>query len=196
MKKNILYWPGRGQDTEVLKEFRKVLSNEYLIDIVNFEYDRGSLEPQRWNILQNKYSWWIGISLGASLEYYSYNYIELKNRPNRITLINPFSSRKILSEEKKFDISSQWDFAPRNSIIKVEKIDLVSSIFDTKIPMYHGIDLLDKAISNDKEIVFVNSNHTIDEKCAQIQLANILLGKSEENAEINYCNIYKQFRKK
>ena len=92
MKKNILYWPGRGQDTEVLKEFRKELSNEYLIDIVNFEYDRGSLEPQRWNILQNKYSWWIGISLGASLEYYAYNYVELKNRPNRITLINPFSS--------------------------------------------------------------------------------------------------------
>lgn len=194
MRKKVLYWPGMGQNIEILKEFRREISKDFKIDIINFKYDKGNLNPKEWKILENTYEWWIGISLGASLAYYAYNYVKISNRPKRITIINPFSSRKILSNEKKFDMTKQWDFSPIENTIKIEKIDLVSSVFDTEIPMYHGIDLLNSTISEKKKIIFINSNHTIDDNEAQEQLAKILLGKSEKNARANYCNVYKQFR--
>lgn len=194
--KKILYWPEMGQNIDILKYFREEFTNEYKIEIIDFKYDIGKLKPQEWNIIHSKYDWWIGISLGASLAYYSYNYVTEKSRPYRLILINPFSSRKILSNEKNFDMTEQWDFSPKKTEINVEKIDLVSSIFDTKIPIYHGIELLNKANSNDKSIIFVDSNHTIENKEAQIQLANIFMEKSEKkNVETNYCHIYKQYRK-
>ena len=63
---------------------------------------------------------------------------------------------------------------------------------DFKIPTYHGIELLNNANSTIKRIVFINSNHTIDKKEEQIELAKILLNEDEKNERFNYCNIYKQ----
>lgn len=155
--KKILYWPGMGQSADILKYLKTELSKSYQLDIVNFEYDVGNLEPGKWKILNDKFDWWIGISLGASLLYYSYNYVAEAKRPNRLTIINPFSSREKLSIEKGFDLSKQWNFSPKEKNINVNKIELVASVYDFKIPTYHGIELLNNANSTNKRIVFINS---------------------------------------
>ncbi|MBR0428349.1 MAG: hypothetical protein IJK18_09185 [Clostridia bacterium] len=196
--KKILYWAGRGQDLKILESFRNVLKKEgYEIDYINIEYDTGELSPNQWNqVVNNDADWWIGISLGASLLYYSINFIK-KSKPSRITLINPFSSRRILSEERGFDLNNQWDFSPKDCKIEVENLELVLSQKDTKIPMYHGIELLNNTICNNKKIIFVNGDHIIDKDEAQVELAKILikneiLNGGNNNERYNYCNIYKQ----
>lgn len=190
--KRILYWPGMGQQKDILKHLRDELSKENIIDFIDFDYDKDELDPSKWNILKNKYDWWIGISLGASLLYYSYNFLKEEYRPKRITIINPFSSRKKLSEERNFDLSNQWNFMPKEQNINIEIIDLISSVYDSKIPMYHGIELLNDTNSKEKNLIFVNGGHTIDDLNAQIELAQILLNKGICNEGYNYCNIYKQ----
>lgn len=195
--KKILFWAGRGQDLKILENFRKqLIKSGFQIDYINIRYDEGELLPNKWKqVLYNDSDWWIGISLGAALVYYSANFAE-GYKPKRITLINPFSSRKILSEEKGFDLSNQWLFSPKDCTLKIDNMDVVLSTYDTKIPMYHGIELLNKTICNNKKIVFVDSNHTIDDINAQIELADILienesLNGGNDNERYNYCNIYK-----
>lgn len=199
----ILYWPGRGQNLEVLKYFRnELLQNGFLIDVIDIEYDNSELNPLNWNkVKENDCSWWIGISLGASLLYHALSYIDDLYKPTRITLINPFYSRKKLSDEKGFDLRGQWEFSPIENTINVRQIELVSSVFDKKVPMYHGIKLLNKTISNDKKIIFIDAEHTINLKEAQNELAKVLCdiniiekkekGKIINEKRYNYCNIYK-----
>ncbi len=196
--KKILYWAGRGQDLKILDDFRKELEkNEYVIEYINIKYDSGQLSPSEWiQVTNNSADWWIGISLGASLLYYSTNFIR-KHKPSRITLINPFSSRKILAEEKGFSLENQWVFTPKNCNVEVDNFDVVLSLNDNKIPMYHGVELLNKTISNNKQIIFVKGNHIIDDNMAQIELANLLikngiLNGENDNGRYNYCNVYKQ----
>lgn len=201
MKNNrILYWPGRGQDLKVLKYFRnELLQNGFLIDVIDVEYDIGELNPLNWaKVKENNCDWWIGISLGASLLYYALNYVDDLCKPTRITLINPFCSRKNLSNEIGFDLTNQWDFSPIENTVNVDQIELVSSVFDVKIPMYHGINLLNKTISSNKKLIFIDEKHTIDLKEAQIELAQLLCdiniiekGKKGNGKGYNYCNIYK-----
>ena len=198
MKKNkILYWPGRGQDLNILKRFRDDLEKHgFELEYIDIKYDEGILNPYKWKkVVENDADWWIGISLGASLLYYSMS-ASGKNRPNRITLINPFSSRETLSKEKNFNLENQWNFAPIDCKEKVNNFDMVLSIDDKKIPMYHGAILLNNTISENKQIIFVNGNHTVDNENAQTELARALenidvIDKSEKNERYNYCNIYK-----
>ena len=195
MNKKILYWAGMGQDLEILKYFRSELAhNGYEITPVTIKYDYGKLNPNSWNIIKNNSAdWWIGISLGASLLYYSYDFVVNINKPSRITIINPFSSREKLSKERNFDLSKQWNFTPKNAKCDVEEIDLVSSLYDIKIPMYHGIELLNNAVSKCKNLIFVSEGHTITDINVQKELANVLLNINREknNEKYNYCNIYK-----
>lgn len=193
----ILYWPGRGQDLEILKHFRKELETKgYQFSHINIKYDENELCPNTWEqVIENTADWWIGISLGASLLYYSLQYVEKCNRPKRITLINPFYSRRILSKEKGFKMENQWDFNPIDYKETVNYLDMVLSINDTKIPMYHGAKLLNNTICENKQIIFVNESHTIDNKRAQVELAKILGNKEIFDRSIyeryHYCNIYK-----
>ena len=196
--KKILYWAGRGQDLKILNDFREELKKDgFEIDYINVKYDSGQLSPNKWEqVTNNNADWWIGISLGASLLYYSMNFIK-KNKPNRITLINPFSSRKILSEEKGFSLDNQWLFSPQNCDVEVDNLDVVLSTNDTKIPIYHGVKLLNKTISKNKQVVFVESDHIINNNKVQAELARVLIenrmlygGNNDE--KYNYCNIYKQ----
>lgn len=190
--KKILYWPGMGQNIDILFDLKKELSKKFKLDIINFDYDVGNLNPLDWEILKNKYDWWIGISLGASLLYYSYNFIKKDIRPKRLTIINPFSSRKILSKEKGFDLSNQWDFSPKAQEVTVKKMELITSIYDEKIPNYHGFELINKTNSKNKKIILVNSNHIIENSKVQLELSKILLNGEIKNEKFNYCNIYKQ----
>ena len=195
--KKILFWAGRGQNLKILENFRnELIKAGFKIEYINIKYDEGELLPNKWKqVSDNNADWWIGISLGAALLYYSANYAK-ENKPKRITLINPFSSRKILSEEKGFDLSNQWEFSPKNCMLNIDNMDVVLSTYDTKIPMYHGIELLNKTICNNKKIVFVDSNHTIDNINAQIELSDILIENESsnggnDNERYNYCSIYK-----
>ena len=195
--KKILFWAGRGQNLRILENFRKQLEKSgFQIDYIDIRYDEGELLPNKWKqVSDNNADWWIGISLGASLLYYSANFVE-KYKPKRITLINPFSSRKVLSEEKGFNLDNQWVFSPKDCVLKIDNMDVVLCTYDAKIPMYHGIELLNKTICNNKKIVFVDSNHTVDDINAQIELADILiknegLNGGNNNERYNYCNIYK-----
>lgn len=196
-KKKILYWPGRGQNLEILKNFRKNLEGKgFELEYIDVNYDEGSLQPWTWKqIIENDADWWIGISLGASLLYYSMKFIN-NNKPSRITLINPFFSRKVLSQEKNFNLENQWDFAPIDYVEEVNNLDMVLSINDTRIPMYHGAKLLYNTIGKNKQVIFMNESHTIDNEDAQEELARVLvnntrLNRGEEYERYNYCNIYK-----
>lgn len=199
MEKNkVLYWPGRGQSLDILKNFREEVRKQgFELEYININYDKGILNPYDWKqVVQNDADWWIGISLGASLLYYSMRFSG-KNKPNRITLINPFFSREVLSKERKFDLKEQWNFAPIDYKEEVNYLDMVLSINDTKIPMYHGVKLLNNTSCKNKQIIFINENHTIDNEKAQIELARALvnkkiLDKGENDEGNNYCDVYKQ----
>ena len=63
--------------------------------------------------------------------------------------------------------------------------------------MYHGIKLLNNTSCKRKQIIFVNENHTIDNRDAQIELMRVLknkyyLKRGENDERYNYCNVYKQ----
>lgn len=195
-KRKILYWPGRGQCLDILSNFRKELEEKgFEFEYINIQYDKSTLNPTNWKqVKQNDAEWWIGISLGASLAYYSMKFAG-ENKAKRITLINPFSSREVLSKERNFDLSNSWNFAPIDCKGEIDSLDMVLSINDSKIPMYHGIKLLNNTICKDKNIIFVNENHTIDNPKAQIELARVLMNHNKLGRDkygmYNYCNVYK-----
>lgn len=102
-----------------------------------------------------------------------------------------------MSKEKNFNLENQWNFAPIDYAEKVNNLDLVLSINDTRIPMYHGVKILNNTICDNKQIIFINESHTIDNKNAQIELAralesNNILNRGGKNEGYNYCNFYKQ----
>ena len=43
--KRILYWPGMGQQKDILKHLRDELSKENIIDFIDFDYDKDELDP-------------------------------------------------------------------------------------------------------------------------------------------------------
>lgn len=198
MNNKILFWPGITQDTNILKDLKRILiKNGYFIEYVKFKYDVGKLNPKKWDqVVNNKSDWWIGISLGASLLYYAYHFVPLNKRPKRITIINPFFSREILSYEKDFNIKNYWNFSPIKYKVNVNHIELVLSIFDKNIPIYHGLHLINSSSTSNKNIIFINSNHVIDESNAQKELGILLYkykdGKYCYEKKLNYCNIYQQ----
>jgi hypothetical protein len=200
---SILFWPGRGKSPDVLTRFLSVLNtNAYTIVTIPFEYDTGippftaHSEWETW-CAENNFSWWIGISLGASLAYTFASLLNEANRPERLTLINPFASREILAKEKKFSINDQWNFSPIHYDLNLRKIDMVVSVFDKKIPIYHGISLLNKVVSSRKNLIFVDDNHQIQNEAAQKELAELLIVGKNTKREGNcgktyYCNVYQQ----
>lgn len=194
--KNILFWLGRGQSKNILKSLLEELSsNGYNIEYINFKYDEGDFSPHKWKqVTNNVCSWWMGISLGAALLYYCAGLVQKDIMPKRITLINPFYSRTVLAKEKGFMLNNQWDFNPIDQSVNVKHLDVVLSIYDEKIPIYHGIFLLEHAKSRNKNIVFIKDSHILSNIDSQLELATILLeGKTNERTNKNYyCDLYKQ----
>lgn len=190
----ILYAPGLGKDYGLLKSFRQEIEKfGYEFQYINFDYDNGPFNPESFDcMINNKADWWIGLSLGASLLYYMVNYAN--PRPKRLTIINPFSDRYTLSKEKGFDISKQWNFAPISTIPIINQIDLVTSIYDKSIPLYHGLELLANAMATKKDIVYVKSDHQINDIVIQNELAEALVySKTIVKDKIygnKYCNFY------
>lgn len=187
MSSKVLYWPGRGKNLEVLADFRDVLiKNGYVIDYVPMEYDVGTnpfVDPSEWVdfLSQGTWNWWIGISLGAALSYFAASLLEAKMRPTRMTLINPFASRKVLSSEKGFSLAKQWDFSPISFVLDINHIDIVLSVKDEKISNHHGIELFSAVTGITKQIIRVDADHCLNNTDAQIELASYLLDWKGEN---------------
>jgi len=198
----ILFWPGRGKDPNVLAYFLSLLKAQgYNVITIPFEYDTGisplsfDSEWKEW-CTKNDFSWWIGISLGASLAYTFASLLETR-KPKRLTLINPFMSREILAKEKGFSLKEQWNFSPIEFDLRLKQIDIVTSVMDEKIPMYHSIQLLNKTISNRKNIIFIDDTHQISNVAAQKELAELLIDNKNIKKEPGcgktyYCNIYQR----
>ena len=201
MPESILFWPGREKNANVLAYFLSILKNIHAIENVSLEYDRGEAPfapNSEWvtELKKNNHKWWIGISLGASLAYTFASLLNETDKPERLTLINPFASRSELSKEKGFSMNGQWDFSPINSELYIKRIEIVVSVFDEKIPIYHGISLLYKSTSVTKSLIFIDDKHQIQNESAQKELAYVLLNK-KKTAEVqygktHYCNIYQQ----
>lgn len=198
MKTKILLWPGIGKDLSVLDTFVEELKiNNKEIIYFKEDYDYEGLNPNNWcQVFSNDCDWWIGISLGASLLYYVYSYVPKEKRPSRITLINPFYSRRVLSKEKNFDIDKYWDFEPINMKEFIEHCELIVSNYDKNINPYHSLTLSFSINSVNKYIILINSDHTLKMNNVQKELADLLISYDERGYKIekenNNCNIYKQ----
>jgi hypothetical protein len=192
-----------GKEAGILAKFLSELeAADHNIVVIPFEYDTGiapfsaESELARW-CAENYFSWWIGISLGASLAYTFASLLNESKRPERLTIINPFSSREELSKEKGFSMSGQWNFSPIDHNLSLKRIDVVASVMDKKIPMYHGVTLLNKAATDKKNLIFVDDNHQIQNDAAQKELAELLLDRIKTKkgdccGKACYCNIYQQ----
>ena len=82
--KKILFWAGRGQNLKILENFRnELIKAGFKIEYINIKYDEGELLPNKWKqVSDNNADWWIGISLGAALLYYSANYAKETKKNN------------------------------------------------------------------------------------------------------------------
>lgn len=198
MKTKIMFWPGIGKDLSILKEFIDELrTNNFEVEYFNEDYDTGSLNPNLWNqVINNDCDWWIGISLGASLLYYAYEYVPKEKRPSRITIINPFYSREILSNEKGFDINKYWNFSPNVMKEYIDHFELIISMFDKNINPYHSLVLSTSVNSNNSYLIITNSDHTLSLNNIQKKIADVLISYNKRGYKIekenNSCNIYKQ----
>lgn len=185
MGNKVLYWPGRGQNLDILSDFRRSLEAcGAEIECIGFSYDCGPLSPQTWTeVRDNHAEWWIGLSLGASLACYSLLFASVK--PKRLTLINPFFSREQLSSEKHFSLDGQWKFS-LNGINEFVDLEIVVSIHDDKIPLHHSFDILRQNSFSNAKMIFVDDNHTIDDSLAQRELASVLLGRNHGKSRYSY----------
>jgi len=197
-EETMLFWPGRGKDPDVLKYFLSEIHSKGIdIEVIPFNYDVG-LPPfsvnSEWGIWLKEHpiSWWAGISLGASLAWVFASLFDDSIKPKRLTLINPFASRKQLAEERGFSMNGQWDCAPLESRLAVSIAEIVISVFDEKIPLQHGIRLFNTIEANIKKVIFVDDNHQIQKIDAQEELAELLFTGSKEiySGPTHYCHVY------
>lgn len=176
---NILFFPGIHRLENELKYFFTLTKQVKHIShfIYPLPYDVGVLSSKPFEEWLNKNqaipSWWIGLSLGASLAWYFAATIKEEFLPKRLTLVNPFSNRRELAQFKGFSMENQWD-------LNLENIDIPSSINvsaiissrDTKIPLFCKQRLLDKIPKSSQR--FIDTDHCLSDKSAQLSMFNYL----------------------
>ena len=192
INKKILYWSGFSCRKDELVYLKTEFENkDYVITKFPYNYDYGNFIPIKWiPLLDWDFDWWIGLSLGASVMVYSLSFFPKECLPKRITMINPFYSRSELAKENNFNIANQMDFQLNKVIKNIEKVELVSSIEDKKIKMNHGIKVIKNFESSKKCIIFVTSNHGINDSCVQKELAHLLMSEDYNETKYKYCDIY------
>ena len=182
--KSILYWQGRARSNSELFKFHQVLKHhDFLTEIMPINYDIGLLpnNPEssiyQWihNQTKKTYDWWIGLSLGASVAYMVASSAMTCSAPKRITLINPFSNREMLANEKGFSLNQQWAINPANYRLHVSTVDIVLSVNDDRIPIKHGQLLLPMITAKELRVILLDADHIISKTKAQSDIANFLL---------------------
>ena len=141
----MLFWKGRGTPDGILESFLTEASKYYEITSVPFRYDVGDppfYDKSEWAnwLKSNQFDHWCGLSLGASLMYVMASVCS-ECCPHTLTMINPFFSRKILSDERGFSMIGQWDMELKDYLPAPKRLNIVLSVYDTKIPMWHGAEI-------------------------------------------------------
>ena len=189
--RHILYAPGRGCDLSVLTDFRKELAlRGFVLHLLPFSCDEGEFRAAELMAkIPPECSWWIGISLGASVLWQLSALPDAM--PQRLTVINPFADRERLAKEKGFSLRGQWIFKPLDYCPRAGHIDVVISLHDQSIGAHHGLELLSAAQPAVKNLIIVKADHQINDSAAQRQLAGLLADTGETGHEAGeHCDVY------
>lgn len=179
----VLYWPGLKRNPSELEHLWPLLKAASVkARWLEPDYDVGPIpgEPDspviQWLNKQTAYSWWIGLSLGASVAHISAATVAPIRRPCRLTLINPIADRIALSYQNGFSLDQRWRIIPHTIIVPgIAVVDIVVSKFDERVPPEHGRSML--ACYPDSRVRFIEleSGHTVDEYSVQRDLSGLLL---------------------
>lgn len=121
------------------------------------------------------FSWWIGLSLGASVAYIVAATIPVQYQPKRLTLINAFADREKLAQEKGFNLNGQWVISLSNYTLPSSlEVDLIISKQDEKIPKSQNDSLRKVLISNQVKIIELDTDHTINIEQQQILVKQLV----------------------
>ena len=174
----ILFFPGIHRLEDELKYFFTLTKQRHIShSIYPLPYDEGILSSKPFEEWLNKNqavpSWWIGLSLGASLAWYFAATIQKDFQPQYLTLVNPFSNRRELAQLKGFSMDNQWDLNLENvNIPSSVNVSAVISVNDAKIPLCCKQQLLDKIPKSSQ--YFIDADHSLSDASAQRSMFNWL----------------------
>ncbi len=181
---NILFFPGIHRRDDELKTFFTLAKRYKHISysVYPLPYDTGNLtiKPfEEWlNSNQTIPSWWIGLSLGACLAWYSASTIQEDLLPKRLTIVNPFSNRRALAQLRGFSMDNQWDLNLENANIPASvNVSAIISLHDAKIPLCCKRALLNKMPIRSQ--FFIDADHSLSENFAQHSMFNYLLNNEQ-----------------
>lgn len=179
----VLYWPGLKRNPSELEHLWPLLKSAGVtLRWLEPDYDVGPApgEPDspviQWLGQQSMYSWWIGLSLGASVAHISAATVAPIRRPRRLTLINPIADRIALSCRNGFSLEQQWRIIPQTiEVPGIVVVDIVVSKFDERVPPEHGRSMLSCYPDSRVRFIELESGHTVDEFSVQRNLSALLL---------------------
>ncbi len=181
-----MYWPGIHRLPEELNQcFAELQKIGFRVTWMNVPYDKGLTPDQpssqiQYYIMNQKsavFSWWIGLSLGASVAYIVAATIPVQYQPKRLTLINAFADREKLAQEKGFSLNGQWVIFPsKYTLPSSVEVDFIISKQDDKIPKSQSNSLREVLISNQVRIIELDTDHAINNIEQQQILAKQLVG--------------------
>lgn len=184
--RNLLYWPGmrrRQSDLAVLLE--GIQNSGWAISTVVTPYDTGPPPSSPLSTMLTDTavvsgcSWWLGLSLGASVAFAVLPQVSPKRQPNRLTMINPFMDRQLLAQQRGFDMSSQWRISLNVQLLPPRlQLDIVVSDDDDRVPPNHGVSLHREAgtvLCSKPNLIRVPGSHVLEGNDLQRRLASELL---------------------
>jgi hypothetical protein len=184
----LLYWPGRRRHPDELSALlHRLGASGWHPTRLEPVYDHGPPPGDPGYLLPREVGgdpsqsrrWWMGLSLGAAVALILAGHVRPGQRPQRLTLINPFADRGRLAAEIGFEPEHGWDLVPMAHRPHSEiLVDLVLSDSDEKIPRIHS-ELLREALRPARpRIITIDADHAITAAAAQDRLAGLLLEDS------------------
>jgi hypothetical protein len=136
-------------------------------------------EISEWLNNQPAFSWWIGLSLGASVAHVSAATVTPEKRPGRLTVLNPIADRVKLAQERGFSLEDKWPLVPRRVMVRgVKMVDIVVSKRDEKVPPDHWQSLLGCYPDSNVHLFEPETGHEISDVLVQQELAACLLRRA------------------
>jgi hypothetical protein len=98
----LLYWPGRRRRPDELSTLlHRLLASGWQPTRIELVYDMGPPPPDPGFPLPREIDdshtqsrrWWLGLNLGAAVAFILSSHVKPGQRPQRLTLINPFADR-------------------------------------------------------------------------------------------------------
>jgi len=174
----------RRLPSELTRLFSLLRMGGYTVRTIRSPYDQGPLPSLPASHLHREVTnsdapvstWWIGLSLGASIAHIVASTISPPKKPKRLTLINPFSDRVALSQIKGFELGDQWPIAPcLYDLPSMTFAEIVLSSDDTQIPNDQGMRLHVEWGSMRSRVITIDGDHSLSAIKSQEILAKALL---------------------